>query len=75
LFSACCRMSSSKLVICFTTIALLALCFAFAAADEEFSLLAIEGLHQHNFYIVNIHLIFSSNPSFRDFTARILKEY
>ncbi|GJT94896.1 putative reverse transcriptase domain-containing protein [Tanacetum coccineum] len=40
--SACCRMSSSKFIICFTTIALLPLCFAFAAVDEDLSPLAVK---------------------------------
>ncbi|GJS36700.1 hypothetical protein Tco_0535082 [Tanacetum coccineum] len=44
--SACCRMSSSK----FTTIALLPLCFDFAAVDEDLSPLAVKVLHQQNFY-------------------------
>ncbi|GJZ65089.1 hypothetical protein Tco_0621785, partial [Tanacetum coccineum] len=41
-------MSSSKLIICFTVIALLPICFAFvdADADEDLSPLAVEGLHQ-----------------------------
>ncbi|GJS27673.1 hypothetical protein Tco_0488293 [Tanacetum coccineum] len=33
-------MSSSKFIICFTTIALLSFCFAFAAVDEDLSPLA-----------------------------------
>ncbi|GJY48688.1 reverse transcriptase domain-containing protein [Tanacetum coccineum] len=37
-------MSSSKLIICFIVIALLPLCFAFAAADEDLSSLAVEGV-------------------------------
>ncbi|GJT27770.1 hypothetical protein Tco_0908045, partial [Tanacetum coccineum] len=44
--SACCRMSSSKFIICFTTIVLLPLYFAFAAVDEDLSPLAVRGLHQ-----------------------------
>ncbi|GKC04013.1 hypothetical protein Tco_0995623 [Tanacetum coccineum] len=43
-------MSSSKFIICFTTIALLPFCFAFAAVDEDLSPLAVKGLHQQNFY-------------------------
>ncbi|GKE22913.1 hypothetical protein Tco_1434425 [Tanacetum coccineum] len=37
-------MSSSKFIICFTTIALLPFCFAFAAVDEDLSPLATKVL-------------------------------
>nr|GEU44479.1 hypothetical protein [Tanacetum cinerariifolium] len=37
-------MSSSKLIICFIAIALLPLCFVFAAADEDLSPLVVEGM-------------------------------
>ncbi|GKC06326.1 Rop guanine nucleotide exchange factor 14, partial [Tanacetum coccineum] len=41
-------MPSSKLIICFNSIALLPLCFAFAALDEDLSLLAVEGIMTYN---------------------------
>ncbi|GJV46183.1 hypothetical protein Tco_1430719 [Tanacetum coccineum] len=44
LISACCRMSSSKLIICFTAF----VAIAFAAADEDLSPLAFKDLHQQN---------------------------
>ncbi|GJW62253.1 hypothetical protein Tco_0111588 [Tanacetum coccineum] len=71
LIFACCRMSSSKLIICFTAF----IAIAFAAADEDLSPLVVEDLHQQNFYCFNVYLAFSSNPSFRDFAARIAEEY
>ncbi|GJW96064.1 hypothetical protein Tco_0177872, partial [Tanacetum coccineum] len=41
---------------------------------EDLSPLAVEGLHQPNFYCFNVYVVFSSNLSFRDFTARITGE-
>ena len=32
-------------------------------------------LHEQNFCCFNVYLAFSSNPSFRDFAARIAGEY
>ncbi|GKD75344.1 hypothetical protein Tco_1333626 [Tanacetum coccineum] len=54
-----------------TAFALLSLCFAFTAADEDLSPLAVEDLHQQNFLLFNVYLAFSSNSSFHDFAARI----
>ncbi|GJT03559.1 hypothetical protein Tco_0824728 [Tanacetum coccineum] len=46
--SVCYRMSSSKFIICFTTIALMPLCFAFAVVDEDLSSLVVKGEHHED---------------------------
>ncbi|GJR00633.1 hypothetical protein Tco_0523617 [Tanacetum coccineum] len=48
-------MPSSKKIICFTTIALLPLCFAFAAVDEDLSPLAAKVTAAVNYSAIEVN--------------------